>query len=140
LLHDEVRDKLVQIGSWLGYKSKTEIKLAEGAVVDAVWEATIANLGRLIFVFEVQARGSIDSLILNLLKALGNPAVQGIVAVSDLKQIERIKKETASIPSLREKLRYWNYEEVLQVHAGLECVKESINSLGLVPLSIISAE
>ena len=32
-----------------------------------------------------------DSLILNLLKSLNNPAVQGVVAVSDKVQLERIK-------------------------------------------------
>jgi len=137
-LHNEVRDKLEQIGLWLGFRSKTEIKVAEGAKVDAVWEATIGNLGRVIYVFEVQTRGSIDGLILNLLKSLNNPAVQGIVAVSDVAQIERIKKEAAGVPPLREKLKYWDYKEVLQVHEALESVNESINSLGLVPESILS--
>jgi hypothetical protein len=44
----------------------------------------------------VQTKGGIDSLILNLIRSLNNPAVQGVVAVSDLAQIERIKKEAAS--------------------------------------------
>jgi hypothetical protein len=44
---------------------------------------TIGNMGRVIFVFEVQTKGSIDSLILNLLKSLNNSSVQGVVAVSD---------------------------------------------------------
>src|SRR5262249_51431793 len=73
------------------------VDLGEGAKVDTVWEATIGNLGRVIYVFEVQTKGSIDSLIINLLKSLNNPAVQGIVAVSDLAQIERIKKEVATL-------------------------------------------
>jgi hypothetical protein len=137
-LHNEVRDKLEQIGVWLGFTAQTEVKVADGAVVDAVWESSIGNLGRVIYVFEVQTSGSIDSLILNLLKALNNPAVQGIVAVSDLIQIGKIKKEVASLPQLREKLKYWNYKEVLDVHEALEAVNESINSLGLVPESILS--
>jgi hypothetical protein len=137
-LHDEVRDKLEQIGVWLGFDADTEIKVAEGAVVDAVWEVTIGNLGRVIYVFEVQTKGSIDSLIINLLKSLNNPAVQGIVAVSDLKQIERIKKEVSGVGPLREKLKYWDYKEVLQVHEALESVNEAINLLGLVPQSILS--
>jgi hypothetical protein len=137
-LHNEVRDKLEQIGLWLGFNAKTEVKVAEGAVVDAVWEVSIGNLGRVIYVFEVQTKGSIDSLIINLLKSLNNPAVQGIVAVSDLPQIERIKKEVAGVPVLREKLKYWNYKEALDVHEALESVNEAINSLGLVPESILS--
>lgn len=138
-LHNEVRDKLEQIGAWLGFKAETEVKVAEGAVVDAVWEVSIGNLGRVIYVFEVQTKGSIDSLIINLLKSLNNPAVQGIVAVSDFAQIERIKREATGVPLLREKLKYWDYKEVLQVHEALESVSESINSLGLVPASIFKA-
>jgi hypothetical protein len=69
---------------------------------------------------------------------LNNPAVQGIVAVSDAVQILRIKKEAAGVLTLREKLKCWDYKEVLQVHEALEAVNESINSLGLVPGSILS--
>lgn len=138
-LHNEVRDKLEQIGVWLGFSADTEVKVADGAVVDTVWEASIGNLGRVIYVFEVQTKGSIDSLIINLLKSLNNPAVQGIVAISDTIQIERIKKEAAGVGPLREKLKYWDYKEVLQVHEALESVSESINSLGLVPASIFKA-
>jgi hypothetical protein len=137
-LHDEVRDKLEQIGVWLGFTAQTEVKVADGAVVDTVWESSIGNLGRVIYVFEVQTGGSIDSLILNLLKSLNNPAVQGIVAVSDSMQIGKIRKEVAGLAQLREKLKYWNYAEVLSVHEALESVNESINSLGLVPQSLLS--
>lgn len=117
-LHNEIRDKLQQIGVWLGFDAQTEVKVAEGAVVDTVWEVSIGNLGRVIYVFEVQIKGSIDSLVINLLKSLNNPAVQGIVAVSDLPQIEHIKKEAAGISPLREKLKYWDYKQVLQVRGG----------------------
>ena len=89
-IHDEVRDKIADIGRWLGLQADTEIKVADGAVVDAVWQATIGNMGRVIYVFEVQTKGSTDSLILNLLRSLNNPAVQGVVAVSDAAQIEKI--------------------------------------------------
>ena len=98
-----------------------------------IWESTIGNMGRVIYVFEVQTKGSIDSLLLNLLKSLNNPAVQGIVAVSDAAQITTIKKHASGVPSLGEKLKYWDYMEVLKVHEALESVNESINSLGLVP-------
>jgi hypothetical protein len=132
-IHDEVRDKIAEIGGWLGFQAKTEKKVAGGAVVDAIWEATIGNMGRVIYVFEVQTKGAIDSLILNLLKSLNNPAVQGVVAVSDAAQLEKIKAEVATIPNLKDKLKYWNYAEVLEVHEALESVNEAINRLGLVP-------
>ena len=42
------------------------------------------------------------------------------------------------MPQIREKLKYWDYTEVLRVHEALESVNESINSLGLVTQSILS--
>ncbi len=132
-LHNEVRDKIADIGSWLGFQAETEKKIAGGAVVDTVWEATIGNMGRVIYVFEVQTKGSIDSLILNLIKALNNPAVQGVVAVSDPKQLEKVKSEIVGVSNLKDKLKYWDYIQVLEVHEALESVNEVINSLGLVP-------
>ncbi len=68
-LHDESKEKLVAIGELLGFDSRSEVKITTGAVVDAVWEAKIGNMGKAIYVFEVQSKGSIDSLILNLKKA-----------------------------------------------------------------------
>jgi len=132
-IHDEIRDKLADIGAWLGFKSQTEVKVAEGSKVDTIWEATIGNMGRVIYVFEVQTKGSIDSLILNLLKALNNQAVQGVVSVSDTAQLDKIRKHAEQVPNLGAKLKYWDYKKVLEVHEALEMVNESINSLGLVP-------
>jgi len=132
-IHNEIRDKLRDIGQWLGFTAKIEQKVSEGAKVDTVWEATIGNMGRVIYIFEVQTKGSIDSLILNLLKSLNNPAVQGVVAVSDKDQIEKIKRYVSDVKDLKDKLRYWDYEEILKVHESLEFVNESINKLELVP-------
>lgn len=131
-VHNEIRDKLRDIGLWLGFNASIEKKVADGSVVDTVWESVIGNMGRVMYVYEVQTKGSIDSLILNLLKAKNNPAVQGVVAVSDKVQIEKIKKHSAAVPGL-ENLKYWDYEEVLEVHESLEFVNTSINKLKLVP-------
>jgi hypothetical protein len=62
-----------------------------------------------------------------------NPAVQGVVAVSDAAQLEKIKAEAAGITNLKDKLKYWDDTDVLEVHEALESVNEAINSLGLVP-------
>lgn len=132
-IHNDVRDAIRDIGRWLGFNADTEIKVADGSVVDTVWEATIGNMGRVVYVFEVQTKGSIDSLILNLLKARNNPAVQSIVAVSDAKQIEKIKKHSASVPGLSDKLKFWDYKEVWKVHESLEFAYGAINNLKLVP-------
>jgi len=132
-IHNDVRDKLAEIGTWLGLNTDTEVKVADGAKLDASWEVTIGNMGRVIYVFEVQTKGSIDSMLMNLLRSLNNPAVQGAVAVSDAKQLEVIRKEAQGVAGLRDKLKYWDYQEVLAVHEALRSVNESINRLGLVP-------
>lgn len=131
-IHDEIRDAIMQIGAMLGFKSYTEKKVADGSKVDAVWEVTIGNMGRAIYVFEVQTKGNIDSLMMNLLKSKHNPAVQGVVAVSDAKQLERIKKHSANVRGL-EDLKFWDYQEVIKVFESLEFVNQSINKLKLVP-------
>lgn len=64
-IHNDIRDKVADIGRWLGFNAEVEKKIAAGAIVDAVWEVTIGNMGRVIYVFEVQTSGSINSLILN---------------------------------------------------------------------------
>ncbi|RRD59926.1 hypothetical protein [Tannerella forsythia] len=131
-IHNDIRDKVAEIGRCLGFRAEVEKKVADGAVVDAVWEVTIGNMGRVIYVFEVQTAGSIDSLILNLMKSKNNKAVQGIVAVTDQKQIERIKREIAALP-IKDEVHFWDYEEVLRIHESLQFVNESINNLDLVP-------
>ena len=65
--------------------------------MDAVWEAKIGNMGKAIYVFEVQSKGSIDSLILNLKKAQSNAAVQAVVAVADEEQLAKIIRESAGV-------------------------------------------
>lgn len=134
-IHDEIKQKIEEIGEWLGFTSYTETKVAEGSVVDAVWEATIGNMGRVIYVFEVQTKGSVDGMLMNLLKSLNNPAVQGVVAVSDEEQIEKIKRHANEIKTLEDKLKYWDYKEVMDNHEALSFVNESINKLDLVPKS-----
>lgn len=136
-IHNDIINQIVEIGQWLGFESKSEVKIADGAIVDAIWQAQIGNMGKVIYAFEVQTHGSIDSLILNLQKATNNFAVQAIVAVSDEKQIEKIKKEARGIHSIETKLKTWDYTEVMEMHDCLERSNEIINNLGLVPDSFI---
>jgi hypothetical protein len=133
--HNDIRDKLRDIGQWLGFTANIEQKVSEGSKVDTVWEVIIGNMGKVIYVFEVQTKGSIDSLIMNLLKSLNNPAVQGVVAVSDAKQLNIIRRYVSDVRDLRDKLRYWDFEEIIRVYDNLQFAMESINKLGLVPQS-----
>ena len=89
-LHKEIIEKLVAIGTLLGFEAESEVTVAKGARLDAVWKVNIGNMGRVMYCFEVQSHGSIDSLILNLQKASNNKSVQRLIAVSDKKQLEKI--------------------------------------------------
>ena len=133
-LHEEIKEKLVAIGELLGFDSRSEVKITTGAVVDAVWEAKIGNMGKAIYVFEVQSKGSIDSLILNLKKAQSNAAVQAVVAVADEEQLAKIIRESAGVID-EKSLRTWDSEDVLAVYDALARAHESINKLALVPES-----
>lgn len=131
-LHDEIKEKLVAIGELLGFDSRSEVKITTGAVVDAIWEAKIGNMGKAIYVFEVQSKGSIDSLILNLKKAQSNAAVQAVVAVANEEQLAKIIRESADVID-EKSLRTWDSEDVLAVYDSLVRAHESINKLALVP-------
>ena len=130
-LHREMIDKIIDIGNSLGFETEDEVKVAKGAVVDAVWKVKIGNMGMIMYVFEVQSKGSIDSLILNLQKSKNNPAVQRLIAVSDAKQLQEIKNESESIPGLN--IVLWDFDEVNMVHESLNNAFGIINKLELVP-------
>ena len=138
-LHEEIKQKVVDIGNLLGFNSSAEVQIAKGAKVDAVWEVNIGNMGTVSYVFEVQTNGSIDSLILNLLKAKDNACVQTVVAVSDANQLEKFRQE-ACIPGLEKHLKFWDLEEVIEVHDCLSKSYTIINNLGLVPKSIFNKD
>lgn len=127
-LHDEIKEKIVAIGELLGFESRSEVRITTGAVVDAVWEAKIGNMGKAIYVFEVQSKGSIDSLILNLKKAQSNAAVQAVVAVADEEQLAKICRESMGVID-NDSLRTWDSDDVLAVYDSLTRAHESINKL-----------
>lgn len=131
-VHNDIRDLIKDIGLMLGFRADIEKKIADGAIVDAIWEVSVSNMGRITYVFEVQTKGSIDSLILNLLKSKNNPSVQGIVAVSDADQLAKIKKEASAVKGI-EDLKLWDYNDVQKVHENLSNAFASINKLALVP-------
>jgi len=107
--------------------------VAKSARVDVIWRVRIANLGMITYVFEVHRKGSIDSLLLNLQKATNNPTVQKVIAVSDEKQIQRIKEEVASLPeNFRKILGFWNVADVVSTHEKLASVIGSLSKLELV--------
>ncbi|RLF03403.1 MAG: hypothetical protein DRK00_08840 [Thermoprotei archaeon] len=131
--HNEIRDMVRDIGLFLGFNSETEAKVARGARVDVVWRARIANLGEVAYVFEVHREGSIESLILNLQKALRNPEVQKAVIVSTPIRIEKIRREMEGLsPDFSESVTFWHVNEVVKAYEHLSEAMEIIGKLQLV--------
>ena len=50
------RDKLVEIGTFLEFDTRTEQKVTDGSKMDAVWEIKVENMGRILYVFEIQPK------------------------------------------------------------------------------------
>jgi hypothetical protein len=131
--HDEIRDYIRDIGNSLGFEAEIEVRVGSGARVDAVWTAKIANLGVVMYVFEVQSGGSIDSLLLNLQKAKRNQSVQKLIAVSDAVQLEKIKNEVKDLPEdFRKSMSFWDSAEVKQTYQNLSEVMKNIDKLNLI--------
>lgn len=131
--HDELVDKLVATGQWLGFEAEKEKRVAAGAVVDVVWQAAIANLGVVTYVFEVQRRGAIDSLILNLQRAQNNPSVQRLVVVANPSDLDRVQQEIATLPeSFRKAVGFMEAADASRAAALLEEVGGIIAELELV--------
>jgi len=132
--HDEIREMLLQIGQGLGFEVDSEVPLAPGAKVDVVWRARIGNLGKVRYVFEVHKEGSVDSLLLNLLKAQSDPTVQKIVAVSDEKRLNVIRREASGLPQPSSRIIYWTVAEVKRVAGLLEELMKIMEKLELVKI------
>ena len=132
--HDEVKEMLLQIGQGLGFEVDSEVPLAPGAKVDVVWRARIGNLGEVKYVFEVHKEGSVDSLLLNLLKAQSDPTVQKVIAVSDEKRLNIIRREASGLRQLSDRLIYWTVAEVKRAADLLGELKEIMEKLELVKI------
>lgn len=138
--HDEVRDLVEAIGQALGFETRTEQLIAKGAKVDVIWQARIANLGMVSYVFEVQKGGSWDSLLINLQKAYAQPSVQKVVAVSDSAQLASIRGECEGLPDgFRRSLAFWPVAKVHEASQSLQRVNEIIGELGLMDGGLIKA-
>ncbi|MEP7289189.1 MAG: hypothetical protein ABI947_25840 [Chloroflexota bacterium] len=131
--HDEAIEALVNIGQWLGFQAEKEKMVAKGSRVDAIWQARIANLGVVTYVFEVQRRGSIDSLIVNLQRAQNNPTVQRLIVVATSDEIEQIRQEIATMPEgFRKSISFMEVDEVHHAAALISELSGIIGKLELV--------
>jgi len=131
--HDDMIEQIIAIGQWLGFEVHQEKSIAPGAKVDAVWQARIANLGVVTYIFEVQRRGSYDSLILNLHRAQNNPSVQRLVVVALPDEIAKIRREIETLSeSFRRSVSYMEVAEVIRAAELATELSGIINKLELV--------
>jgi len=99
-----------------------------------VWQARIANLGIVTYIFEVQRSGSIDSLILNLQKARKNPSVQKVVVVANTKNLRQVQEEVSALSQeFASAVAYMEARDLERATEHLQAFSEIIGRLELVP-------
>ena len=131
--HDEIVEKLVELGNGLGFEAESEKLIAKGARVDVVWRARIANLGVVSYIFEVHKGGSIDSLILNLQRAKNDPTVQKLVIVANTRDLKNIEEEVNFLgEDFRKSLAYLEAKDVEKAYDLLKELNVIIGRLELV--------
>ena len=131
--HDEVKEKLVEVGQWLGFEADKEVQIAKGARVDVIWTVRIGNLGVVKYIFEVHKTGPPDRLLLNLQRARRNPAVQKQIVVSNTAGLENIRGEAETLgEEFTKSLAYMEADDALKVASWLKDAWEIINRLNLV--------
>ena len=131
--HPEISEKLAAIGTGLGFEVDTDVKVAKGAEVDVLWTARIGNLGEVKYAFEIQRRGSVDSLILNLQRAKNNPSVQKLVVVANGKNIKLVQQEVSSLSEeFRKSLAFIEAREIQRAAELLTDLNSILSRLELV--------
>ena len=131
--HTEVKDKILEVGQYLGFEAEKEVLIAPGAQVDAIWTVSLGNLGVVKYVFEVQRRGSIDSLLIKLHAAKRNPAVQKTIIVSNTEGIKEVKDKAELLgEEFAKSLAYLEAEDIRKVAESLKEAWDIISSLELV--------
>ena len=130
--HDEIVDMVLNIGKGLGFDVLKEVPLVTGTRIDALWSTQIGNIGELKYVFEVHVKGSIDSLIINLMKVSQDPTVQKVVAISTREELEKIKREADTMKNLLlDKFLFWDIREVVKASELIDELIDMMRILGL---------
>lgn len=131
--HDQMQEKLLEVGDGLGFDVEAEYEAGPGARVDVRWSTRVANLGVISYAFEVHRRGSRDSAILNLQKAqAADPSLQKLVIVSTEDQLEKFSSEIDAISTdFAKSISYLNVGKVDQAVDLLTDLKGILQEAGL---------
>jgi hypothetical protein len=134
--HEEIIAKILEIGTFLGFEtsdSTEDTKVSTGAVLDAIWKANVANIAEVSYAFELQRKGSVDSLVRNLQRAARNPTVRGLVIVaSNESELDRIKKEAYDfIEDEKNRVILITVDELKKAYGHFKDTEEFRKKLGL---------
>lgn len=131
--HDEMQEKLLEIGDGLGFDVEDEYQAGPGAQIDVRWSTRVANLGVISYAFEVHRRGSRDSAILNLQKAQNaDPTLQKLVIVSTHDKLDRFRNEIGAISAdFGKSIAYLDIGQVETAVDLLADLKEVLQDAGL---------
>lgn len=131
--HNEIKDKILEVGQYLGYEAEKEVFIAPHAQVDAIWKIGLGNLGVVKYVFEVQRRGSVDSLLVKLQAAKRDSTVQKAIIVSNTEGIKEVKDKAELLGGeFAKSLVYLEAEDIRKVAESLKEAWDIIRSLELV--------
>jgi hypothetical protein len=129
--HDDIANKLRDIGNWMGFEAKTKEQVAAGAFVDVVWKFKVGNLGEIKYAFEVQRKGSIDSAIRNLQRAQKSVETQKIVIVANSDIIEKVKAEVEG-EDIAKILKYMDVASVEKAWQLMNDFRNVMDEVGLI--------
>lgn len=130
--HNTTVDDVFVLGDGLGFEVAKEVKVAPGCRVDVIWKSRIANLGVISYAFEVHKGGNMDSAILNLQKVLQKEvSIQKVVIVSNTQNLDRFREQIGALyESFREKVGYFEINELNSALDNLKSLKENLSPLG----------
>lgn len=131
--HDTTILQVLQLGDSLGFDIQREVSVASGCRVDAVWKSRVANLGIITYAFEVHKSGSRDSAILNLQRIFNaDPTVQKVVIVSIDKELEKFRREIATLKEdFRNSVGYLRVKDLADALIHQEALKKILEGIGL---------
>lgn len=128
--HNDIIDTLLKIGKMLGFNAEKEVQIARGSRIDVVWSSRVGLYGSTKYLFEVQVGGSIDSLVLNLQKAMSDPSAKKLVVVADKGTLERVESEVEPLPSdFKQRLVYIDVNDIIYAKEMLENAMQRLSKL-----------
>ncbi len=131
--HNDLMNKLIEIGKWLGFIVKSEESTPDGAYrIDVTWRNYEGHSP--IKVFEIDVKGDIDKALARLKHAWDMWHCQLYLIVSDERKAERAKqlvepRLTGAFAELKHRLEILGWEDIHNFYKDLQRHKELLVKL-----------